>query len=96
MNIKFLIRHEVLVEEIGIERFWVANVREYFDYSLSATLSAGLVVHVRPSLSSEKGSILPTTTVCWMKPSGQAIHVAHRLVFFFCEKLTIVVTTRVS
>ena len=45
MNIKFLIRHGVVVEKIEIEHFCVANFREGFDSSRSAppSFSAGLV-----------------------------------------------------
>ena len=59
-NIKFLVRHEVFVEKIEIERLCVGNVCERFDYSFSAPPSAGAVADVRPSLSAETGGILPT------------------------------------
>ena len=81
LNNKFLIHHGTFVQEIEIERLCVANVRERFDDSLSAPLSAALVADVRPSLSVEtslSGSILPTSPcVGWdllarrsMSPTG--------------------------
>ena len=71
LNIK-LIRHGVIVEK-SCERF---------DYSVTAPPPcASLVADTRTSLSAETGGILPISAV----PSGQAIHIAYRLVIILCN-----------
>ena len=64
MNIKYLIRHGVFVQEIEIERLCVANT--FANAWITFTprppfLSAALVADVRPSLLAETGGIIPTS-----------------------------------
>ena len=73
-----LICHGVFVENIEIERLGVANAS--ITHLQPSPSCAGLVADVRPSLSAETDGIVLTSALCWIVPSGQAIHVAYQIV----------------